>query len=231
MKNAGRIRVLTNKQAIERFKRAEQPARKYFAKKNSKAHLKLMLEMVCDETPDNTLSPMASVAHNIIASRGRWGDPVEAARDVASDAALKIIERRCRLSSRDTVPGFLVRLITYTALDHIKKNYRHYRGRVHDSTGQDNEQATDALARIADHGTIPESAYDRLMSDLLEEISTFNDLDKAVAMQRIIQVKTVSGIDFANIWERSEAWASNNLDRVTQYVEAYVLAMEYGIGK
>lgn len=232
-KNA-KIDVMGSQEAIQRFGLVEELARKHYQAKSAKVMKRYggeLFSAIHDDASmrSGKLSPVAALAHNTIARRGRWGDPIETAADIAQAVALKLIEKKHKWPLDLPFKVLLARIVTCTALDTIKKNYRHYRNRKHDGTKPGCLEATDILASAIDHKIIPEHAYDRLLSEIINRINQMSPIEQSVAQKRIMDIETMSGKQFALFHGKSGPWASGQYRGVKKNLELYILAVELGI--
>jgi hypothetical protein len=227
-------KILTSSEAIQRFGQAEKIARKHYHAKSLAISQHFANEMFLQIHKDNSLSldelsPISSLAHNTISRRGRWGDPVQTASDIAQTVCIKLIEKKHKWPNDLPFKVLLARIVTCTALDTIKKNYRHYRHRIHDGITSDSLEATDILTSAIDHKIIPEHAYNRLMAEVLNHIRQMSPIEQLVAQKRIMNIQTLSGRQFADLQQMSAPWASGHYSNVKENLELYILALELGI--
>lgn len=226
--------IMSGTDAMRCLSEAEPIARKFFAARlpsTREALANALFRAIHDDTSvmDGSLSPMASLAHKAIAKRGRWDDPVQTACDIAQSVAIKIFERKLKWPKTLPFKVLVARVIICTALDAIKKQHRHFRKRWHDGPSATSHESTDLLSSVVDSNIIPEHAYTNLLAEVHSLIDRMTPLEQSVAHQRILNIQTVTGRQFARSHGKSPPWASHHYHLVSEAIELYILALELGI--
>ena len=227
--------IMSSTEAIQRFDAAEGLAKKHYQAKTTANRNKYANELFNElhndhSVIDGRLSPMSSFAHNVIQRRGRWDDPAQTSGDIAQNVAMKIFKRKIKWPPKLPFKILLARTLTCSALDEIRKNYRHYKRRMKDVGTPEGGAPEDILLSVVNHRVIPELAYEHVMTEVKALVSSMSPLERSVAEKRIMDIETLSGIEFADLYSHSEPWASGHYQTVLKKIHLYIFAIELGIG-